>query len=486
MQTAIKWDGQPELESKLEELLQQQPDIRRAFHDIETITQHMEVMRKRIDQLSRGQEEMRPLFERALRFSDSLEELQGERLTPSLVRWMRHQKDAQEQLLQGRVAAAEDLFAQQSVERPQSVIANMGCAAAQSAGHRFLDAEKSLGLSIQLQGKHPDPQLLELHRKATRFSQGGHTPVGPKTSVSGAHLKEGAVLGSWQLKRFLAQGGLGQVFLAIKGTERGALKVLHPELTQRPGFDTLFKQEMHTLMKLDAHPNLVSIIDFDRDVKTGSQYFVMEFVEGISLEQYVNRKGAMMEDIACRIFLGVADALAKAHARGVFHRDIKPANIMLQQNGRAVLIDWGLAGLEGVSGHTQAAGYTAGFAAPEQLRTGKADAKADVYSLAASLYHVAMFADAGNRMLFKASIAPAKLRELLARAFDIDPRASYGGRIPQASASDFVRQEIGHTGNSRGRWPCRRHRSDNSKSFKRKQFAFTSLSLLCGRKQPSS
>ena len=99
---------------------------------------------------------------------------------------------------------------------------------------------------------------------------------------------------------------------------RGALKVLHPELTQRPGFDTLFKQEMRTLMKLDAHPNLVSIIDFDRDVKTGSQYFVMEFVEGISLEQYVNRKGAMMEDIACRIFLGVADALAKAHAARCF------------------------------------------------------------------------------------------------------------------------------------------------------------------------
>lgn len=84
------------------------------------------------------------------------------------------------------------------------------------------------------------------------------------------------------------------------------------------------------------------------------------------------------------------------------HRDIKPANIIVQENGNAVLVDWGLSGLAGVAGHTQTAGYTALFVAPEVFRTGRPDpnGKSDVYCLAASLYFSVLYADTARRATF--------------------------------------------------------------------------------------
>jgi formylglycine-generating enzyme required for sulfatase activity len=424
LQIAAEWREMPQqIETLALDALRRHAPLRKALQQVETLALEMPGLRQRVDELCRGQEEMRPLFERAMRFSACLEELKQEGLTPSLVRWMRGQREAERELAAGRCQQAERAFTAQAAERPTSAAAAAGCAAAQSAERKFVDAEQSLSRILALQGDRADPELVELHARVTVHSHGGPTPVTPPQAAPSRGPREGDTLGGWRLEKFLARGGLGQVFLATRGQERGALKILHPELSQRPGFDALFKQEMRALMRLDPHPHLVSILDFDRDPGFGCQFFVMPYIQGVTLERFLIQKGALSEKAARRVFAGLADGLARAHERGVQHRDIKPANIILQHDGKAVLIDWGLSGLTGVAGHTQTAGYTALFVAPEVFRTGRPDpnGKSDVYCLAASLYFSVLYADTARRATFKAKLAPEGLRELLERALDNDP-----------------------------------------------------------------
>ena len=116
----------------------------------------------------------------------------------------------------------------------------------------------------------------------------------------------------------------------------------------------------------------------------------MEYVEGMSLEHYLKRRGPLPPSEALQVFGAVADGLAAAHARSIVHRDVKPDNILLRKTtGQPVLIDFGLAMHTDrrITGAGEAAGYTAMFAAPEQLRMRPADARSDVYSLAGSLFY---------------------------------------------------------------------------------------------------
>src|SRR5204862_3045233 len=139
---------------------------------------------------------------------------------------------------------------------------------------------------------------------------------------------------------------------------------------------------------------LVEIDSFGYATGHGCWYFVMEWLDGITLEQHLARHGAMDWPAARELFLSLADGLAEAHQRGIVHRDIKPANIMLRPDGRPALVDFGLA-LEADTSMTRtgrSAGYTALFAAPEQIRKNQADARSDVYSLAASLYYTLTYA----------------------------------------------------------------------------------------------
>ncbi|HYT88673.1 MAG TPA: SUMF1/EgtB/PvdO family nonheme iron enzyme [Gemmataceae bacterium] len=424
LQLAAEWCELPQqIETLALDALRRHAPLRDALRRVETLTLEMPALRQRVDELCRGQEEMRPLFERAMRFSACVEELEKEGLTPSLVRWLRGMRAAEHELSGGRCREAERGFIAQAAERPTSTAAAVGCAAAQSAGHKFVDAEQSLSRVLALQGGRADPELVELHKSVTVHSHGGPTPVTPPQAAPVRRPGEGDMLGGWRLEKFLARGGLGQVFLATHGQERGALKILHPELSQRPGFEALFKQEMRALMRLDPHPHLVSILDADRDPVFGCLFFVMPYVQGVTLERFLADKGALSETAARRAFAGLADGLARAHERGVQHRDIKPANIIVQEDGNAVLIDWGLSGLAGVAGHTQTAGYTALFAAPETFRTGRPDpdGKSDVYCLAASLYFALLHGEPSRRTTFKAKWVPEGLRALLERALDNDP-----------------------------------------------------------------
>jgi serine/threonine protein kinase len=152
----------------------------------------------------------------------------------------------------------------------------------------------------------------------------------------------------------------------------------------------------------------------------------MEFIEGTSLEHRLRHNGALTLGEARSVFLAVADGLAAAHARGIIHRDIKPANILLRRDGTPVLVDFGLAAVADDKGLTQtghSTGYTAMFAAPEQLRAKPADTRSDIYSLAASLYYALVYDKPEHREpdRFEAKLVPEVLRALLSAALDNNP-----------------------------------------------------------------
>ena len=165
---------------------------------------------------------------------------------------------------------------------------------------------------------------------------------------------------------------------------------MHPELAQDPAFVDRFKQEIGTLYKLGGHKHLVEIHGFGYAADAACWYFLMEFIDGQSLQQMLQKKGPLGVIQARGLFLAVADGLAAAQAQNIVHRDVKPGNILVRPAAPPVLVDFGLATPASGKGLTttgRATGCTVMFAAPEQLRGKPADARTDVYCLAASMYY---------------------------------------------------------------------------------------------------
>jgi serine/threonine-protein kinase len=151
-----------------------------------------------------------------------------------------------------------------------------------------------------------------------------------------------------------------------------------------------FKQEAQTLATL-SHPNLVRVSDYFS--WNGSEYLVMDFVEGESLAGIIERRGAQAETPALAWSRQLLDALSYCHGRGVLHRDIKPQNIIITREGKAVLVDFGLVKLwdpQDPQTRTVMRGMgTPEYAPPEQYDTGPGhtDPRSDVYGMGATLYH---------------------------------------------------------------------------------------------------
>jgi parallel beta-helix repeat protein len=396
-----------------------------AARRLEGLAQRFERLAAQQERLLAGQEEMLPLLRRTVGVCDFVEELRASGFAADAFSELLRAFQAALRLLGlGRVAEAEGALARLAQARPQSATAAVALAAAQTAGHHFVQAEQQLTRAVRLQPA--DAELVELQRRVTALSRRGHTPVdGPVSAVG--QPAPGDTLDGWLLERLLGRGGWGQVFRALKSGRVMALKVMHGELSRDPVFVDRFKREIMTLAKLGRHTHLVEIDSFGYAAEHGCWYFTMEWVDGTSLEQHLARHGPLPLDQARRLFRDVADGLAAAHARGVVHRDVKPANILLRADGRPVLVDFGLAAVAESGGLTRtgtSTGYTALFAAAEQIRRGQADARSDVYSLAASLYYALCYNDPERRdpQLFKPHLVPAALRDLLSRALDNDPR----------------------------------------------------------------
>jgi formylglycine-generating enzyme required for sulfatase activity/tRNA A-37 threonylcarbamoyl transferase component Bud32 len=201
-----------------------------------------------------------------------------------------------------------------------------------------------------------------------------------------------AVAGRYTLVRELGAGGMGAVYLGsdVKLGREVAIKVLPPTTRAHLGPER-FQREVQLAAKL-SHPHIVPL--FEADEVDGFLYYVMEYVEGESLAQRLQREGPLGLDEAIRIAAEVGDALQYAHERGIVHRDIKPANILLS-GGHALVTDFGIAKQfdESEQGLTlTGTGVTVGTAAymsPEQASGEKRiDARSDVYALAAVLYEM--------------------------------------------------------------------------------------------------
>lgn len=201
------------------------------------------------------------------------------------------------------------------------------------------------------------------------------------------------VLGEFRLLREIGRGGMGIVYEAHQPSldRRVAVKSITAAGNLHPASLARFKREALTMARLD-HSGIVRVLD------VGSQddehYFVMELVEGESLERRITRwrDGSLTTDAYVReviaIVAEVCDALEYAHRLGIVHRDVKPSNILIRPNGRAVLVDFGLA-WEGNVPSLTATGMAIGtphYMSPEQVRGEELDARSDVFALGATLY----------------------------------------------------------------------------------------------------
>ena len=201
----------------------------------------------------------------------------------------------------------------------------------------------------------------------------------------------GRRFGDYEILEALGSGGMGKVYRALDLTlERVvALKMLATNLSADSGFVQRFVKEARAAARLN-HPNIVQIYNFG---KIESTYFLaMEFVNGHSLGYYLKHGHVFSEADGLQIVRQVGRALAVAHAEGLVHRDIKPDNLMLTNRGEVKIVDLGIAKRVDEDQSLTQSGTSIGtphYISPEQIRGQKdIDARADVYSLGATFYHL--------------------------------------------------------------------------------------------------
>ncbi len=170
-----------------------------------------------------------------------------------------------------------------------------------------------------------------------------------------------------------------------------AIKVIHPHLSNNPEFFRRFEEEATAVAQL-RHPNIVQVYDFSQDEDL--YYMVMEFVMGETLQTRLKRLNESKRRLSIKEAISftteICEAAFYAHQRGMIHRDIKPANIMLDVNGRAILMDFGIARLVDASQHTATGTVlgTAMYMSPEQIQGLQIDARADIYSIGITLFEM--------------------------------------------------------------------------------------------------
>jgi Tol biopolymer transport system component len=228
-------------------------------------------------------------------------------------------------------------------------------------------------------------------------------------------LKPGFVLRNrYRIENVLGQGGMGAVYKAVD-VNLGVTVAVKENLFTTEEFARQFRREATILASL-RHPNLPRVTDHFV-IEGEGQYLVMDFVQGDDLRQKLERGGPVREDEALPWFLDVCDALAYLHSRTppVLHRDVKPGNIKITPEGRAILVDFGLAKVveEDSATTTGAKAMTPGFSPPEQYGSGRTDARTDIYSLGATLY-AALTAtipeDSLERAMGRAELTPVRKR----------------------------------------------------------------------------
>ena len=263
-------------------------------------------------------------------------------------------------------------------------------------------------------------------------------------------------LGPYLLLSQIGEGGMGAVYRARDTRLRRevAVKVLSPAVAAQPDLVARFEREARAVAAL-SHRNVVVIYDVGYEADT--HFIVMELLDGQSLREAAAR-GRMPAARAIRYILQVCDGLAAAHAKGIVHRDLKPGNIILTRDGRAVLVDFGIAktltdGVGDQSTFVTTAGGVLGtpqYMSPEQVRGLRVDHRSDIFSLGIVLFELLSgesaferptLADCLSAVLTEDPLArwdgeahPPELRRVVQRCLDKDPERRFQSTTDLAAA----------------------------------------------------
>jgi serine/threonine-protein kinase len=198
------------------------------------------------------------------------------------------------------------------------------------------------------------------------------------------------ISGRYRLIAPLGEGGMATIWRAVDEQldREVAVKLLREQYGNDPGFAARFKQEARAAGSLQ-HPNIVSVYDYGTDAD-GTQFIVMQLVEGEDLAAVLRERTRLSTDDAVRVAIGVASALEAAHRRGLVHRDVKPGNILITDDGDVKVTDFGIARAVAEASMT-VTGTTLGsvhYFSPEQARGDEVTGSSDVYSLGIVLYEM--------------------------------------------------------------------------------------------------
>src|SRR6266436_8605152 len=275
----------------------------------------------------------------------------------------------------------------------------------------------------------------------------------PAPALPHGEFAPGTVLGDrYEILELLGQGGMGAVYKA-RDTELDrlvALKIIRPELTTNPEILKRFKQEL-ILARQVTHRNVIRI--FDLGQADGFKFITMEYLEGKDLRAVLREQGKLAPAEAAKIILQICRALEVAHGEGVIHRDLKPQNIMLDANGRAYVMDFGIARSAYLPGMTQTGALvgTPEYMSPEQAKGEKLDERSDLFSLGAILYELVIgqspyYSDTPLATLWKRLQEKAKplceidptipktFSDIVEKALEIEPDNRF------ASANEFAQR----------------------------------------------
>ena len=201
-------------------------------------------------------------------------------------------------------------------------------------------------------------------------------------------LKTGTIIAErYEILGKIGTGGMADVYKAKdhKLNRFVAVKVLKPEFREDTTFIRKFRSEAQAAAVL-THPNIVNVFDVGDD--NGVYYIVMELIEGITLKEYISKKGRLSVKEATSIAIQVSMGLEAAHSHGIVHRDVKPQNIIISMDGKVKVTDFGIA--RAASSNTISSNVMGSvhYSSPEQVRGGYSDEKSDIYSLGITMYEM--------------------------------------------------------------------------------------------------
>lgn len=202
---------------------------------------------------------------------------------------------------------------------------------------------------------------------------------------------EGKVLnGRYRIDCLVGSGGMAEVYKAydLKAERTVAVKTLKKEFCEDPQYLRRFTREAQAMLSL-SHKNIVSIYDVGSE--GSDHYLVLEYIDGCTLRDYMDKNGALKPNIAVKVACEVLDGLSHAHSNGLVHRDVKPQNVMISSKHEIKLADFGIAKFAGSSTRTYEGGEALGsvyYISPEQARGDSVDAQTDIYSLGVMLYEM--------------------------------------------------------------------------------------------------